>query len=92
MTKKHNISVLGMGYIGVVTALGFAKEGSNVIGLDINKNIITKLKNLELSFSEPGLAELLEDSSVNSRLEFTTDLKYAYNNSDISFLGWIEKF
>ena len=84
--QQNSISVFGMGYIGVVTAIGLAKEGNKVIGLDINENIINGLKDLKLSFSEPGLDELLQNNEINKLLEFTTDPKYAFENSNISFI------
>jgi UDP-N-acetyl-D-mannosaminuronic acid dehydrogenase len=59
------VSVLGLGYIGLPTALLLAEAGNNVIGIDINEKIIEKLSNGELPFDEPGLDELYGKAKNN---------------------------
>jgi len=59
------ISVLGLGYIGLPTALLLANAGNDVVGVDINNMIIDKLNNGELPFEEPGLDELYKNARNN---------------------------
>ncbi len=59
------ISILGLGYIGLPTALLFASAGHTVIGVDVNKERISLLNRGELPFQEPGLKELFEKSKDN---------------------------
>lgn len=71
------INVIGLGYIGLPTALVFAKHGVKVVGTDINKRLIDSLANDELTFEEKGLEELFKDAKRNG-IEFTTE----YQTSD----------
>jgi len=64
MTK---ICVLGLGYIGLPTALLFAQGGFTVVGIDINEKIVQALNNGELPLNEPGLDDLF----LNARSNFT---------------------
>lgn len=59
------ICVLGLGYIGLPTALLLASSGFEVIGVDINKKIVENLKNGALPFFEPGLEELFAKAHEN---------------------------
>ena len=54
------ICVIGMGYIGLPTALLFATNGYNVVGVDINSDIVDKVNNKISHLEEEGLEELLE--------------------------------
>lgn len=61
------ICVLGLGYIGLPTALLFATNNNNVIGIDINPKIINSLKKGKIHFEEKGLQELLDKAlEINS--------------------------
>lgn len=53
------LSVIGLGYIGLPTALLFASKGLDVTGIDVNKSVVEKLNNKELHIEENGLQELL---------------------------------
>ncbi|PNT91554.1 nucleotide sugar dehydrogenase [Clostridium thermosuccinogenes] len=66
------INVIGLGYIGLPTALMFAKSGVEVIGTDINMKLIESLSNGKLTFEEDGLEELFKDA-VDKGIKFTTD-------------------
>ncbi len=66
------INVIGLGYIGLPTALMFAKSGVEVIGTDINKSLIKSLSRGQLSFEEQGLNELFEEALLH-RIRFTTE-------------------
>jgi UDP-N-acetyl-D-mannosaminuronic acid dehydrogenase len=66
------INVIGLGYIGLPTALMFAKHGISVVGTDYNTNLINTLSEGRLTFEEEGLEELFEDARSNG-IEFTTE-------------------
>ena len=65
------INVVGLGYIGLPTALMFAAHGSEVVGTDYNAAIVEKLNAGHLSFEEKGLPELF-DEAVRGGIRFTT--------------------
>jgi len=69
-----NINVIGLGYIGLPTALMFAKSGIKVVGTDYNKEIVESLNQGKLSFQEEGLQELFEEAQANG-VEFSTEYK-----------------
>ena len=58
------ICVLGLGYIGLPTSLLFAQK-HEVIGVDVNSEVVNKLNNGELPFDEPGLDDLFEKAKNN---------------------------
>ncbi|MFC2135577.1 UDP-glucose dehydrogenase family protein [Bacteroidota bacterium] len=80
------LSVMGSGYIGLVTGTCFADMGNNVICVDNNKEKLQKLNNNEVPIYEPGLSTLFERNFREKRLHFTDDVKYAVENSDVIFL------
>ena len=81
------ISVIGTGYVGLVSGTCFAETGNTVICVDIDESKVKRLSNKECTIYEPGLEALLERNVDEKRLSFTTDLKYAVANSDIIFLA-----
>lgn len=66
------INVIGLGYIGLPTALMFAKAGANVVGTDINKELVKSLEEGRLTFKEEGLEKLFLDAIKNG-IKFTTE-------------------
>jgi UDP-N-acetyl-D-mannosaminuronic acid dehydrogenase len=62
---KEKMCVLGLGYIGLPTALLFAKAEVNVVGVDINQKVVRTLNEGKILFNEPGLAELFEKAKEN---------------------------
>ena len=81
------IAVIGTGYVGLVTGTGFSEYGNEVICVDVNKEKINKLNNNIMPIYEPGLEALVKSNKELNRLKFTTDIKYAVNNSDIIFIA-----
>ncbi|MFZ1322559.1 MAG: UDP-glucose/GDP-mannose dehydrogenase family protein [Ignavibacteria bacterium] len=81
------IAIVGTGYVGLVTGTCLADTGNNVICVDIDKEKVEKLKNNILPIYEPDLDTIFERNVEEGRLEFTTDLKYATDRSDIIFLA-----
>lgn len=66
------LNIVGLGYIGLPTALMFAKSGVKVVGTDYNKEIVFSLNQGQLSFEEEGLQELFEGARANG-IEFSTE-------------------
>lgn len=66
------INVIGLGYIGLPTALMFAKSGQQIVGTDYNKDLVSKLQNGELTFEEKGLEDLFA-SALQNNIEFTNE-------------------
>lgn len=66
------VNVIGLGYIGLPTAMMMAANGIEVIGTDINKSVIKMLNNKEVTYKEDGLDKLLNNAILNG-IKFTTD-------------------
>jgi UDPglucose 6-dehydrogenase len=81
------ICVVGVGYVGLVTAACMAEAGNNVICVDNDADKIAGLKTGRIPIYEPGLAEMVEHNEKLGRLCFTTDLKFGVDNSFIVFLA-----
>ncbi|MEM2131362.1 MAG: UDP-glucose/GDP-mannose dehydrogenase family protein [Candidatus Woesearchaeota archaeon] len=84
--KKEILSVIGLGYVGLIQAAGMAKIGYKVIGLDIDKEKVDKINNKIPPIYEKGLKELLNEI-VPSTFTATTDMKKAILESDITFIS-----
>lgn len=80
------LSVIGTGYVGLVSGTCFAEMGNQVICVDNNSEKLKKLKNAEIPIYEPGLDILFYRNIAKKRLEFTDDLKKAVLSSDLIFL------
>ena len=81
-----NISIIGTGYVGLVSGTCFAEMGNQVICVDNSPEKLTKLKNAEVTIYEPGLDTIFQRNISKNRLSFTGDLKEAVLNTDIIFL------
>jgi len=81
-----NLSVIGTGYVGLVSGCCFAEMGNNVICVDNDQKKLQKLKNGEVTIYEPGLEVIFLRNIVKKRLHFTDNLKEAVLNSDVIFL------
>lgn len=77
------LTMVGTGYVGLVSGAGFANTGNHVICLDLDEQKIAKLKRGECPIYEPGLKELIARNVAADRLDFTTDKKKAYANAQI---------
>jgi len=80
------LSVIGLGYVGLIQAAGMAKMGYTVIGLDIDKTKVDMINNKTPPIYEKGLKELLEEI-VPKKFIATTDLKKAIMESDLTFVS-----
>lgn len=65
------INVIGLGYIGLPTALILAKSGKQVVGTDVKSDIIDSLREKKVTFEEPGMTGLLE-KALENEIEFKT--------------------
>ena len=83
--ERDPIGVIGTGYVGLVTAAGFAELGSEVWCVDIDATKIERLKRGESPIYEPGLEELLARNS--GRLHFSTDLLTAFEHARLLFVA-----
>jgi GDP-mannose 6-dehydrogenase len=81
-----NISIIGLGYVGCVTAACLAQDGHNVIGVDINPYKVDLLNNGKSPLVEPGLDELITDGHTGNRLHATTETEKAIRESEISLV------
>ncbi len=81
------VCVVGIGYVGLVTAGCLAEAGNHVICVDNDAKKIEGLKKGIIPIYEPGLGEIVQRNEKVKRLEFTTDLKYGVGNSQIIFLA-----
>ncbi len=82
-----NISIIGTGYVGLVTGTCFAETGNDVICVDIDEKKVEKMKAGVVPIFEPGLEVLFERNTKNGRLKFTTDLASSVKASQIIFLA-----
>lgn len=80
------LSVVGTGYVGLVSATCFAEMGNHVICVDNDQKKLEKMRNSIVPIYEPGLEVLFRRNVEKKRLEFTDDLKHAVLNSDVVFL------
>lgn len=83
----RRITVLGVGYVGLVTAACFADLGNQVICLDVVEEKIAKLKRGELPIYEPGLEEMVQRNAAAGRLLFTTEYAQAIPNAEFIFVA-----
>jgi UDPglucose 6-dehydrogenase len=81
------VSVVGVGYVGLVAAACLADGGNHVICVDSDEKKIDALKKGIIPIYEPGLTEIVARNEKAGRLIFTTDLKEGVDNSLVIFLG-----
>lgn len=81
------ISVIGAGYVGLVTAACLAERGHFVESVDNDTKKIVALKNGKIPIYEPGLEELVLSNMAAGRLNFTSDLAAAVNKSEVVFIA-----
>jgi len=80
------ISVFGLGFVGLTTALGFCNNtGEKIVGYDIDIHRKTSIYNLDIPFWEPGLDELLKKHFSHSFF-LAENMQEAAENTDIAFL------
>jgi GDP-mannose 6-dehydrogenase len=80
------LSILGLGYVGCVSAACFAKDGHEVIGVDVNPTKVAIINSGKSPIVEPGVGELIEQVVSEGRLRATTETAEAVMNSEISLV------
>ena len=81
------VTVIGTGFVGVVSAAVYASFGNQVIGLDIDENKIKLLEKGQVPFYEPGLQELLLEQQTKGNLHFTTSYENAIKEAEIIIIA-----
>ncbi|MBV7533884.1 UDP-glucose/GDP-mannose dehydrogenase family protein [Chitinophaga sp. sic0106] len=81
------ITVVGTGYVGLVTGTCFAETGNDVTCVDIDANKVQKLSSGQITIYEPGLEKLFERNLKEDRLHFTTDLQEGIKDAAVIFLA-----
>jgi UDPglucose 6-dehydrogenase len=84
-TEREPVGVIGTGYVGLVSAAGFADLGSDVYCVDIDAVKVERLRAGEVPIYEPGLEEMLARNSA--RLHFSTDLTGALEHARLLFVA-----
>lgn len=82
-----NITVVGSGYVGLVTGACIAEMGNQVYCVDVDKSKIENLKQGILPIYEPGLEEIVTENHASGRLLFTTSLSEAAEQSEVYFIA-----
>ena len=81
------ISVIGTGYVGLVTGTCFAEMGNNVWCVDVDEEKISRLRNGCIPIYEPGLESMVKNNYLQESLYFTTDIREALENTEICFIA-----
>ena len=81
------ITVIGTGYVGLVTGTCFAETGNKVTCVDIDKAKVDKLSSGQITIYEPGLEKIFLRNTKEGRLVFTTNLEEVLEGSEIIFLA-----
>ena len=80
------VSVLGLGYVGCVSAAAFADDGHDVVGVDVVADKVAAVNNGHSPIVEPGLADLLQRGVAAGRLRATTSTADAVRSTDLSLI------
>lgn len=82
-----NICVVGVGYVGIITAACFADLGNKVVALDIDDSKIAGLKDGEMPIYEPGLKELVDRNVEADRIQFTNSYEDGLKEAEFVFIA-----
>jgi UDPglucose 6-dehydrogenase len=82
-----NLVVIGTGYVGLVTGVGFASLGNTVDFIDLDEKKVAKLSNKQVPFYEPGLEEHFQNNETFSRMSFTSSYEEIdWESTDVAFI------
>ncbi len=81
------ITVMGVGYVGLVSGACLAEMGNDVLCLDVDANKIAKLREGEIPIFEPGLADIVRRNVAAGRLHFSTDVEEGVRFGTIQFIA-----
>ncbi|MCC7598333.1 UDP-glucose/GDP-mannose dehydrogenase family protein [Janthinobacterium sp. FW305-129] len=82
-----NVTVIGTGYVGLVSGTCFAEVGNNVLCLDLDAEKIRILNEGGIPIFEPHLLEMVQRNIAAGRLQFTTDVKKAVDHASVQFIA-----
>ena len=82
-----NITIIGTGYVGLVSGICFAEFGFNITCVDKEIKKIQKLQDGEVTIYEPGLEVILKRNIDANRINFSTNLESAVRSADIVFIA-----
>lgn len=85
--RSLKVSIIGTGYVGLVSGAGLAAVGHEVICVDLVQDRISRINRGEAPFFEPGLSELLERTVSTGALRATTDLHDAVSTSEVTLIA-----
>ena len=82
-----NLVVIGTGYVGLVTGVGFASLGNTVNFIDLDEKKVSKLSNKQVPFYEPGLEDHFQNNETFSRMSFTSSYEEIdWDSTDVAFI------
>ncbi len=81
------VTVIGSGYVGLVTGACLAEMGNHVVCLDVDQRKVDMLSRGEIPIHEPGLSEVVARNAAAGRLQFTTDVAAATAHGTLQFIG-----
>jgi UDPglucose 6-dehydrogenase len=81
------VTIIGSGYVGLVTGACLAEQGNNVICVDVDSKKIEILNSGGVPIYEPGLKEMIERNRIAGRLQFSTDIAASVAHGDIQFIA-----
>ena len=81
------VTVVGSGYVGLVTGACLSEMGNHVVCLDVDARKIQMLNEGGIPIFEPGLKEMVHRNAAAGRLQFTTDITAAVGHGTIQFIG-----
>ena len=81
------ISIVGSGYVGLVSGAGLSEVGHHVLCMDINEERIENLRNGIMPIFEPGLEEMLRENSRQGRLKFSTSMAESVDQAQVLFIA-----
>jgi UDPglucose 6-dehydrogenase len=81
------VSIIGSGYVGLVSGAGLSDVGHQVLCMDIDQERVERLKSGECPIYEPGLEDMLWNNTEAGRLEFTTSMEEAVDHAEILMIA-----
>ena len=81
------LTIIGTGYVGLVTGSCFAEMGNDVICIEINEAKLAQIQEGVIPIHEPGLETLVYDNVRAGRLTFSNNLANAVNQSEVTFIA-----
>ena len=85
--KKFDVAMIGLGPVGTVSGACFAKQGFQVIGVDIDKARVNAFNENKAPFVEPGVNDLIDEIIKSDTFRATTDFDYAVTNSRVVMIA-----